>query len=549
MANAARRRNNSNVEVADNRLATFKPLDPHTVFGFNNYERAKAVWWEKAVAWIRQSVPGLAVLDALMQLRRNSIPSILEDLLVHFALYKTRYPICPGELQLEADHPGRGVLCQICWRHHPEVEGVDRHGSRQWTLDTMELAMRRRWHGLSGNAKQPSIDKYNEVVRVRMGDVNQLKRLLNVHDTLDKELMENGPDVYLGEWYYQKDALKNVVKREPIQIELPRQPEGFASSSTSGGKPNPNAIPLQPSFNHGYALPPNPVEQTLSGVSMPRLPSATPPPAAAAKQSSSGPIPTGPRYGSVWGSKATLERSTSSPKPAEPVTESPLITPTVVKVEKKPPSSPSEARLQDPRVKEIKNRVVPVHHLQPAPAKSAGMISNGDNESDNDEQDMEIEVEVDMGATEQRARIEADLRAASDEINLVKSSDSPRPAAVQIEIPAELRSLKLTGEVTGTAVLQSLMDMMSTTEKREAEWKAKEIKWEEDKVRWLSKEAQHQTQWEKMYAEIKRLRRERDSLREDMEVCRADRTRFKNRYERAEADRKELEARLDKLER
>jgi len=188
-----------------------------------------------------------------------------------------------------------------------------------------------------------------------------------------------------------------------------------------------------------------------------------------------------------------------------------------------------------------------VHHLQPAPAKSAGMISNDDNESGHDEEHMDIE--VDMRATEQRASTEADLRAASDEINLLKSSDSPRRAAVEVEIPVELTSLKLTGEVTGTAVLQSLVDMVSTTERREAEWKAKETKWEEDKVRWLSKEAQHQTQWERMNAEIKRLRRDRDSLREDMEVCRADRTRFKNRYERAEADRKELEARLDKLER
>lgn len=569
----------------------------------------------------------LAALPGLEN--ENRIPSILmlEKHLVHFALYKLRYPICPGELQLEAD-TGPADLCRVCWRHHLASEAFIRH-QNVWTLDTMELAMRRKWHeGLERKVKQPLIDEHREVDLARLTDRRQLARLLHVDDTADQELRENGAGVYLGQWFYQKHKVEQQKQQQtgvvvpmpssvsmpiatstpvptpstmsnshsaqvlsrvwtPVSIAMPDMTTSSASTSASTAKPSVflQSPKLASTSTRGLAsnTPPTSTQAgspTRPAASRPKPPAGTPKMPAAMLHTSRGLayddnpnliVPAGPsRYSfkpstpqldpvdKVFSSLTAsynvkrIEAPLGTPPPTPPamdVTTRPdetLIDPSLmavgggnlsIKPEKPAPATPSKRVPDDPRAFEKKNRVVPIRTT--TGGKSLDLLEMY---TDDDAEEADDRGGSDDPMQEDDAD-EAEIREASDDIRAmtVDREDMVTPVVAPAPLPPALDALAMSDGVSGAAAMQLVMNFIADSQKCEAELKQVKIQYEGDKTIWNEKEKEYRDLNKKMEAENKRLRRERNSARDDWKVSEADRVRFKNKLEHAVADKTDLE--------
>jgi hypothetical protein len=584
-------------------LVSWRPLYPHTRQGFVSYGTEKETWWLRAIDWLKRERKSPAVEAALPGLEAHDrAPSIvaLEQDLVHFALYKLRYPICPGELQLEADIKDTD-LCTVCWRKHHPLESYAPHLCG-WTLDTMELAMRKHWHGLKGKEKLERIEEYRIAVMTSEADKRQLNRLLQVNHT-DPEMKENAPEYYLGEWFY-RHAYK-LGERGGYQ-----QPRGGMGNPFMASNPLPNSMP-HPAARQSPFLPATNLASTSSqevGSASKTIPVAGPPPSSTLRPGPPAGTPTKPAAMKTkltntgkpyeynpnfvvparpprWSPKLPtpqldpvekvlscltashkkrgktsltaspdmrIEAPSGTPPPTPPamhVTTRPdetLIDPSLIAVgggdllikpEKPAPATPSKRVPDDPWALEKKNRVVPIRTT--TGGKSLGLLEmyTGDDAKEADDRGGSDDPTPEDDADE------AEIREASDDIRAmtVDREDMVLPVVAPAPLPPALDALAMSDGVSGAGAMQLVMNFIADSQKCEAELKKVKAQYKGDKTIWLEKEQGYRDLNKKMEAENKRLRRERNSARDDWKVCEADRVRFKNKLEHAVADKTDLE--------
>jgi hypothetical protein len=215
-----------------------------------------------------------------------------------------------------------------------------------------------------------------------------------------------------------------------------------------------------------------------------------------------------------------------------------------IKPEKPAPATPSKRVPDDPRAFEKKNRVVPIHTT--TGGKSLGLL---DMYTDDDAEEADNRGGVDDPMQEDDAD-EAEIREASDDIRAmtVDREDTVTPVVTPAPHPPALDALTMSEGVTGSEAMQLVMNFIADSHKCEAELKQVKTQYEDDKKIWNEKEKEYRDLNKKMEAENKRLRRERNSARDDWKVCEADRVRFKNKLEHAVADKTDLEEQVRGLQ-
>lgn len=205
----------------------------------------------------------------------------------------------------------------------------------------------------------------------------------------------------------------------------------------------------------------------------------------------------------------------------------------MIKPEKPAPTTPSKRVPDDPRAKEKKNRVVPFHTT--TNGKSLGLLGMY---NDDDAEEANDPGGSDAPMLEDHAN-EADIRAASDDIRAmtVDREDS----VISAPLSPSLEALTMPDGVSGGEAMKLVMNFIAESQKCEAELKKVKAQYEGDKTIWIEKEQEYRDRSKKMEAENKRLRRERNSARDDWKVSEADRVRFKNKLEHAVADKADLD--------
>lgn len=396
--------------------------------------------------------------------------------------------------------------------------------------------MRRAWHSLPGKVKQSSIDRYNEVDRLRMGDGSQLKRLLEVDDTSDEELKVNGTAMYLGEWF-PKDY---TIGSQPIPLAAGEIKQEKRGPSTM----QPFHLPRQ-LFTPSAKAGPSTETVSASGTTLENTAEArVSPPIGPPKPHTPGSksIPIGPRG---WVASDPVRQTLSGMFPSPAPSPSPPVIPghKCLWVPPGPsPLAPGPKQLPgDPRAKETKNRVVPVHNLSPAVTETQGLVGLGLYMEGDDESEIDI-----------------DLRAASDEINTRMGGEPcqgedlgssevepviPQKLGPQISVPAELHSLVVpdNGKHMDEALQQIVNSLQSS--------RIKEARWDEQRKALEARVGRYQERGRKMEADIERLRGERNGLRDTNHALQKELDQYKSKYHGAEVDKVELQAKNRELER